>query len=196
MQDVCVFCGASPGENPIFMQSAKALGEAISHASMGLVYGGAKVGLMGQVANAVLAGGQKVVGVIPQSFAHKVSHEGLTQLHVVDSMHTRKAMMFELAGACIALPGGFGTLEELTEVLTWAQLGFHQKPIGLLNINGYYDALLSFFDQAVLAGFLKPKHLELLIVHHDPTQLLQLLKDYKPQTVVTVSYTHLRAHET
>jgi hypothetical protein len=166
------------------MQSAKALGEAISHASMGLVYGGAKVGLMGQVANAVLAGGQKVVGVIPQSFAHKVSHEGLTQLHVVDSMHTRKAMMFELAGACIALPGGFGTLEELTEVLTWAQLGFHQKPIGLLNINGYYDALLSFFDQAVLAGFLKPKHLELLIVHHDPTQLLQLLKDYKPQTVV------------
>lgn len=99
------FCGASPGENPIFMQSAKALGEAISHASMGLVYGGAKVGLMGQVANAVLAGGQKVVGVIPQSFAHKVSHEGLTQLHVVDSMHTRKAMMFELAGACIALPG-------------------------------------------------------------------------------------------
>ena len=184
MQDVCVFCGASPGENPIFMQSAKALGEAISHASMGLVYGGAKVGLMGQVANAVLAGGQKVVGVIPQSFAHKVSHEGLTQLHVVDSMHTRKAMMFELAGACIALPGGFGTLEELTEVRTWAQVGFHQKPIGFLNINGYYDALLSFFDQAVLAGFLKPKHLELRIVHHDPTQLLQLLKDYKPQTVV------------
>jgi len=183
MQDVCVFCGASPGEKPIFMQSAKALGEAISSASMGLVYGGAKVGLMGQVANAVLAGGQKVVGVIPQSFAHKVSHEGLTELHVVDSMHTRKAMMFELAGACIALPGGFGTLEELTEVLTWAQLGFHQKPIGLLNINGYYDALLSFFDQAVLAGFLKPKHLELLIVHHDPTKLLQLLEDYKPKTV-------------
>tara|TARA_B110000503_G_scaffold44498_1_gene72696 strand:- start:5125 stop:5691 length:567 start_codon:yes stop_codon:yes gene_type:complete len=181
MQDVCVFCGSSPGEDPVFMQSAKALGEAISKASMGLVYGGAHVGLMGQVADAVLAGGQKVVGVIPQSFAHKVSHTGLTELHVVDSMHTRKAMMFELAGACIALPGGFGTLEELTEVLTWAQLEFHQKPIGLLNINGYYDALLTFFDQAVLAGFIKPQHLELLIVHHDPTELLKLLEDYKPK---------------
>jgi uncharacterized protein (TIGR00730 family) len=101
----------------------------------------------------------------------------------VDSMHTRKAMMFELAGACIALPGGFGTLEELTEVLTWAQLGFHQKPIGLLNINGYYDALLVFFDQAVLAGFIKPQHLELLIVHHDPSELLKLLEDYRPQNV-------------
>jgi uncharacterized protein (TIGR00730 family) len=188
MQDVCVFCGSSPGEDPVFMQSAKALGEAIGKASMGLVYGGAHVGLMGQVADAVLAGGQKVVGVIPQSFAHKVSHTELTELHVVDSMHTRKAMMFELAGACIALPGGFGTLEELTEVLTWAQLEFHQKPIGLLNINGYYDALLAFFDQAVLAGFIKPLHLELLIVHHDPTELLKLLEDYKPKHVTKWSH--------
>jgi uncharacterized protein (TIGR00730 family) len=188
MQDVCVFCGSSPGEDPVFMQSAKALGEAIGKASMGLVYGGAHVGLMGQVADAVLAGGQKVVGVIPQSFAHKVSHAGLTELHVVDSMHTRKAMMFELAGACIALPGGFGTLEELTEVLTWAQLEFHQKPIGLLNINGYYDALLAFFDQAVLAGFIKPQHLELLIVHHDPIELLKLLEDYKPKHVTKWSH--------
>jgi uncharacterized protein (TIGR00730 family) len=188
MQDVCVFCGSSAGEDPVFMQSAKALGQAIGKASMGLVYGGAHVGLMGQVADAVLAGGQKVVGVIPQSFAHKVSHTGLTELHVVDSMHTRKAMMFELAGACIALPGGFGTLEELTEVLTWAQLEFHQKPIGLLNINGYYDALLAFFDQAVLAGFIKPQHLELLIVHHDPTELLKLLEDYKPKHVTKWSH--------
>jgi uncharacterized protein (TIGR00730 family) len=188
MQDVCVFCGSSAGEDPVFMQSAKALGQAISKASMGLVYGGAHVGLMGQVADAVLAGGQKVVGVIPQSFAHKVSHAGLTQLHVVDSMHTRKAMMFELAGACIALPGGFGTLEELTEVLTWAQLEFHQKPIGLLNINGYYDALLAFFDQAVLAGFIKPQHLELLIVHHDPTELLKLLENYRPKSVTKWSH--------
>jgi uncharacterized protein (TIGR00730 family) len=188
MQDVCVFCGSSAGEDPVFMQSAKALGQAISKASMGLVYGGAHVGLMGQVADAVLAGGQKVVGVIPQSFAHKVSHAGLTQLHVVDSMHTRKAMMFELAGACIALPGGFGTLEELTEVLTWAQLEFHQKPIGLLNINGYYNALLAFFDQAVLAGFIKPQHLELLIVHHDPTELLKLLEDYRPKSVTKWSH--------
>jgi uncharacterized protein (TIGR00730 family) len=188
MQDVCVFCGSSPGEDPVFMQSAKALGEAIGKASMGLVYGGAHVGLMGQVADAVLAGGQKVVGVIPQSFAHKVSHTELTELHVVDSMHTRKAMMFELADACIALPGGFGTLEELTEVLTWAQLELHQKPIGLLNINGYYDALLAFFDQAVLAGFIKPQHLELLIVHHDPTELLKLLEDYKPKHVTKWSH--------
>jgi hypothetical protein len=183
MQDVCVFCGSSSGKNPIFMQAAQALGKAISDANMGLIYGGSQVGLMGQVADAVLAGGQKVVGVIPQSFAHKVSHAGLTQLHVVDSMHTRKAMMFELAGACIALPGGFGTLEELTEVLTWAQLEFHQKPIGLLNINGYYDALLSFFDQAVSAGFIKPAHLELLIVHHDPIELLKLLQAYTPVSV-------------
>jgi uncharacterized protein (TIGR00730 family) len=183
MQNVCVFCGASPGKDPLFMASAKALGAAISSASMGLVYGGAHVGLMGQVADAVLAGGQKVVGVIPEAFAKNVSHEGLTQLHVVDSMHTRKAMMFELADASIALPGGFGTLEELTEVLTWAQLGFHQKPIGLLNINGYYDALLAFFDQAVLAGFIKPVHLELLIVHDDPTKLIKLLQGYQPPQV-------------
>tara|TARA_B100000780_G_C21088497_1_gene438589 strand:- start:400 stop:960 length:561 start_codon:yes stop_codon:yes gene_type:complete len=181
MQDVCVFCGSSAGKDPVFMQAAKALGDAISSASLGLVYGGAHVGLMGQVADAVLEGWQKVVGVIPQSFASKVSHEGLTQLHVVDSMHARKAMMFELADACIALPGGFGTLEELTEVVTWAQLELHQKPTGLLNINGYYNALLVFFDHAVEAGFIKPQHLELLIVHHDPTQLLQLLEDYKLQ---------------
>ena len=180
MQDVCVFCGSSEDQDPVYMAAAKALGDAISERSLGLVYGGAQVGLMGQVADAVLAGGQKVVGIIPQSFAHKVSHAGLTQLHVVDSMHTRKAMMFELAGACIALPGGFGTLEELTEVLTWAQLEFHQKPIGLLNINGYYDALLTFFDQAVLAGFIKPKHLQLLIVEDDPIKLLQRLQDYNP----------------
>lgn len=188
MQDVCVFCGSSAGKDPVFMASAKALGEAISLASMGLVYGGAEVGLMGQVADAVLAGGQKVVGIIPHSFSERVAHEGLTELHVVDSMHTRKAMMFELSGACIALPGGFGTLEELTEVLTWAQLEFHHKPIGLLNINGYYDALLAFFDQAVLAGFIKPQHLEMLIVHHDPTELLTRLKDYSPQKVTKWSH--------
>jgi len=180
MQNVCVFCGSSAGKDPVFMASAKALGVAISRSSMGLVYGGAEVGLMGQVADAVLAGGQKVFGVIPQSFAERVAHKGLTELHVVDSMHARKTMMFELSGACIALPGGFGTLEELTEVLTWAQLEFHQKPIGLLNINGYYDALLTFFDQAVLAGFIKPQHLDLLVVHDDPTELLMRLKDYKP----------------
>lgn len=188
MQNVCVFCGSSPGKDPVFMQAANDLGVAMGSASLGLVYGGAHVGLMGQVADAVLATGQKVVGVIPKAFAHEVSHKGLTKLHLVDSMHARKAMMFELAGACIALPGGFGTLEELTEVLTWAQLEFHQKPIGLLNINGYYDALLDFFDQAALAGFIKPQHLELLLVHHDPTQLLQLLKDYKPQAITKWSH--------
>ncbi|MCO4837381.1 MAG: TIGR00730 family Rossman fold protein [Oceanospirillaceae bacterium] len=180
MQNVCVFCGANPGKEPLFMESAKALGAVISGASKGLVYGGAHVGLMGQVADAVLEGGQKVIGVIPQAFAKNVSHEGLTQLHVVDSMHARKAKMFDLSDAFIALPGGFGTLEELTEVLTWAQLGFHQKPIGLLNINGYYDALIAFIDQAVEAGFIKPQHIELLRVHEDPTQLLQLLENYQP----------------
>ena len=183
MQDVCVFCGASSGKDPLYMNAAKALGEAISARSLGLIYGGAQVGLMGQVADAVLEGGQKVIGVIPQAFASKVCHDGLTELHIVDSMHTRKAMMFELAGACIALPGGYGTLEELTEVLTWAQLEFHHKPIGLLNINGYYDALLTFFDQAVSAGFIKPGHLELLIVHHDPNELLTLLENYVPSKV-------------
>jgi len=180
MQNVCVFCGANPGKEPFFMESAKALGAIISKASMGLVYGGAHFGLMGQVADAVLAGGSKVVGVIPKAFAKNVSHEGLTQLHVVDSMHARKAKMFDLSDAFIALPGGFGTLEELTEVLTWAQLGFHQKPIGLLNINGYYDALLAFFDQAVIAGFVKSQHLELLLVHENPAKLLKLLEDYQP----------------
>jgi len=188
MQDVCVFCGSSAGKDPMFIQSAKALGEAISQSSMGLVYGGAHVGLMGQVADAVLAGGQKVVGIIPKSFANTVSHQSLTELHVVDSMHARKAMMFELADACIALPGGFGTLEELTEVLTWAQLEFHQKPIGLLNVNGYYNALLAFFDQAVAAGFIKPQHLDLLIVHHDPKELLRRLDGYEPKSLAKWSH--------
>lgn len=181
MQNVCVFCGASAGKDPIYMEAAYQIGLLMAQMSLGLVYGGAQIGLMGKVADGVLAGGEKVVGVIPESFSHEVAHQGLTKLHIVDSMHARKAKMFDLADACIAMPGGFGTLEELSEVLTWAQLGFHQKPIGLLNINGYYDALLTFFNEAVASGFIKPKHMQMFVVHEDPATLLKLLKEFKSQ---------------
>jgi uncharacterized protein (TIGR00730 family) len=181
---ICVFCGSSPGARPEYLAAARALGRLLAERGITLVYGGARLGLMGAVADAALAAGGAVVGVMPQALvAKEIAHAGLTELHVVDSMHARKALMAELAGAFIALPGGFGTLEELCEILTWGQLGLHQKPCGLLNIAAFFDPLLAFFAHAVDERFLRPEHQGLLQVAGAPEELLALLQDYRPAAV-------------
>ena len=152
---ICVNCGSSPGFEPCYMAMARELGLALVDVGCELVYGGANVGLMGELANAVLRAGGTVHGVIPESLSRKVSHQGLTNLHVVSSMHERKALMVDMSDAFVALPGGYGTLEELAEVLTWAQLGLHAKPCGLINVAGYFAPLLTFLDNAVARGFTK-----------------------------------------
>jgi hypothetical protein len=162
---VAVYCGSANGNDPAYLAEARALGAAIAVAGLGLVYGGASVGLMGAVADAALAGGAEVIGVLPDVLAGKeIAHAGLTRLELVSTMHERKARMAELADAFLILPGGYGTLEELLEVVTWAQLRLHAKPCILINSAGYWDGLLTFLDTAVAAGFLKPKNRELLRV--------------------------------
>lgn len=184
MKYICVFCGSSTGNRPAYKQAAQAMGEAIARRGLGLVYGGGNIGLMGMVADATLAAGGEVIGVIPRFLVDKeISHDGLTQLHVVDSMHDRKALMAELANAFIALPGGYGTLEEFCEILTWAQLGLHQKPQGLLNVKGYYDPLLQLFDRAVTEEFLRSELRSLVLESPSPEDLLDLLANYQPITV-------------
>jgi uncharacterized protein (TIGR00730 family) len=178
MKRVCVNCGSNPGFNGIYMETARKLGNALVCHNLELVYGGAEVGLMGEVANAVMQAGGTAIGVIPQFLADRVSHRGLTELHIVGSMHERKQMMAELSDAFIALPGGFGTLEEIAELLTWAQLGFHEKPCGLINVAGYYDSFLSFLDHAVSEGFMKQEHRNMLLVTGDPAALLERFKTY------------------
>ena len=151
---ICVYCGSSSGRHPEYAEQARAFGTEMAKRGIALVYGGGKVGLMGTVADAVLAGDGKVIGVIPQSLAEReVAHPGLSELHVVESMHERKALMAELSAGFIALPGGFGTLEEFCEVITWSQLGIHAKPCGILNVAGYFDHLIGMFDYAVEHGF-------------------------------------------
>lgn len=162
---IAVYCGSADGNNPAFLSEAAALGSAIAAAGMGLVYGGASVGLMGAVADAALAGGAEVIGVLPDVLSGKeIAHERLTRLELVSTMHQRKARMAELADAFLILPGGYGTLEELLEVVTWAQLSLHAKPCILINTIGYWNGLLTFLDTAVAAGFLKPKNRSLLLV--------------------------------
>jgi uncharacterized protein (TIGR00730 family) len=171
---VCVYCGSRHGEQAIYTAAAQALGAAIGQQGWQLVYGGGKVGLMGEVADATLAAGGRVVGVIPESLKRaEVGHLGLHELHVVPTMHVRKQMMAERADAFIALPGGIGTLEELYEVWTWRQLGYHDQPIGLLNIGGYYDHLLRFMQHSVEQGFLSAPQHAVLEVGTDPAVLLQ-----------------------
>ena len=165
------------------MGMARMLGQAIVDNGFDLVYGGAGIGLMGEIADTVLGGDRAVIGIIPESLANRVSHQVLTELHVVDSMHERKAMMFDLSDAFIALPGGFGTLEEITELMTWAQLGIHSKPCGLVNVAGYYDTLLSFLDNAVSQGFMKREHREMLLVSDDPEALIDRLKNHRAPDV-------------
>jgi uncharacterized protein (TIGR00730 family) len=175
---ICVYCGARHGQKAAYTEAARALGTAIGVRGWQLVYGGGKVGLMGEVADAALAAGGRVVGVIPESLKRaEVGHEGLTELHVVPTMHVRKQMMAQRADAFIALPGGIGTLEELFEAWTWRQLGYHDQPIGLLNIEGYYDDLLRFMQHAVAQGFLSEAQNQVLRVQTDPEALLKELAE-------------------
>lgn len=183
MRRICVNCGSSPGFDSVYMAMAARLGRILAARGIALVYGGADVGLMGQVADAALQAGGEVVGVIPRHLADRVSHRGLTELHVVETMHERKAVMFELANGIIALPGGFGTLEEIAELLTWAQLGLHDKPCGLLNVDGYFDLLLAYLDQAVQKGFMKPEHRDMLLVADGPEALLRDFGSYRAPRV-------------
>lgn len=184
LQRVCVYCGSSPGRNSAFAGAARALGAELVRRGLGLVYGGGHVGLMGAIADAVLASGGDVVGVIPQRLVDaEVAHMGLSRLEVVDSMHSRKARMAEVADAFIALPGGFGTLDELFEILTWAQLGLHGKPCGLLDVQDYFAPLVQWVDRAVDEGFVRPRHRALLMLDTDPARLLDRLSEHEPVPV-------------
>jgi uncharacterized protein (TIGR00730 family) len=181
MRRIAVFCVSGMGSGPVYADAARQLAAYLAGQGIGLVYGGANVGLMGAVADAALAAGAEVIGVIPRALMDKeIAHRGLTALHVVASMHERKAMMADLADAFIALPGGFGTFDEFCEILTWAQLGLHARPCGLLNTAGYYDGLLAMFDHAVSQGFLKPAHRALVLADPDPASLLQAMRSYQP----------------
>lgn len=176
LKRVCVFCGSSPGYAPSYRRLAERLADAMTSRGIALIYGGGRVGLMGILADAVLAGGGHVIGVIPGALvAREVAHLGLPELRVVGSMHERKATMADLADGFVALPGGFGTIEELFEALTWTQLGLHAKRCGLLNVDGFYDPLLELLDNAVTAGFLKEENRQLLDAADEPEALLDAL---------------------
>ncbi|MCW3149892.1 TIGR00730 family Rossman fold protein [Stutzerimonas stutzeri] len=184
LRSVCVFCGASTGTNPVYREAAAALGETLAANGIRLVYGGGAVGLMGVVADAAMAAGGEVVGIIPQSLKDaEVGHSGLTRLEVVDGMHARKARMAELSDAFIALPGGLGTLEELFEVWTWGQLGYHRKPLGLLDVDHFYSKLSHFLDHLVDEGFVRAPHRAMLQRSDCPATLLQLLVNWQPTVV-------------
>lgn len=184
MKSVCVYCGASPGASTAYADAARAMARVMVEDNIALVYGGGNVGLMGIIADEVLRLGGEVTGVIPKALMDKeVGHQGLTRLHIVKDMHERKAMMAELSDGFIAMPGGIGTLEELFEVLTWSQLGFHDKPIGLLNVHGFYDGLIRFLQHLVTERFLKPEQASLLVHEANPVTLLDQFKTYRPQRV-------------
>ena len=189
MKRLCVFCGSNSGHDPLYRTTAATLGTTLAKRDIGLVYGGGNIGLMGVVADACLAAGGQVIGIIPQALMGKevegrpVDHQSLTHLEVVDSMHTRKARMAELSEGFIALPGGFGTFEELCEILTWSQLGFHTKPVGLLNISGFYDPLLALFDRAVADGFLRTQNRAMALVENDIEHLLERMENYRAEPV-------------
>ncbi len=184
MKRICVFCGSSQGSRTEYRAAAEELGAELARRGTGLVYGGGNVGLMGVLADAVLGAGGEVIGVIPENLmAREVGHNGLTKLHVVRSMHERKALMADLSDAFIAMPGGFGTLEEFCEVVTWAQLGLHAKPCGILNVMGFYTSLLSMFDHAVQERFLKPENRALVLARDSVAELLRALEDWRPVRV-------------
>jgi uncharacterized protein (TIGR00730 family) len=176
---ICVFCGSASGRAPTYAAAARELGQLLAKRGIGLVYGGGNVGLMGELADAVLDSGGRAIGVIPQQLVDReIAHGGLTELHVVENLHQRKALMAELADAFLTLPGGVGTMEELFEVWSWGRLGLHSKPCGLLNVNGYFDSLRTLTDQMVTEGFLEPVHRELLLIEEQPTVLLDRLVAY------------------
>lgn len=179
LKRICVFCGSSAGAHPAYRQAARDVGRVLALQGISLVYGGGKVGLMGALADACLADGGRVIGIMPRALVEKeIAHRGLTELRVVESMHERKACMADLADAFVALPGGFGTWEEFCEVLTWSQLGLHRKACALLNVNGYYDPLLAMANRAVEEGFVRDIHRALLIEDTDPTRLIDDLNSY------------------
>ncbi len=184
INSLCIYCGSSPGRLDAYADAAIAMAEALVSRKIRLVYGGASIGIMGSVADHVLKLGGQVIGVIPKALAHKeVAHPNLTELHVTQSMHERKLRMAELADGFIALPGGIGTLEELFEIWTWAQLGIHNKPCGLLNVEGYYDSLIGFLDHVLAEQFVKKHHHALLMVESNPEALLDRYNIYQPPAV-------------
>lgn len=184
MKRLCVFCGSSPGVLPTYADAARRLGTLLAERGIGVVYGGASVGVMGALADAALAAGGEVIGVIPRAlWEREVAHTGLSALEVVGSMHERKARMAELADAFVALPGGLGTLEELFEVWTWGQLGLHRKPLGLLDTAGFYDPLIRFLDHATEQRFVGVAHRDMLAVEHDPEALVERLQRFRPSPV-------------
>ncbi|MFV0388297.1 MAG: TIGR00730 family Rossman fold protein [Pyrinomonadaceae bacterium] len=181
MKRVCVFCGSNMGLKPIYAESAKKLGKALVERNLELVYGGGRVGLMGVIAETVLELGGTAIGIIPESLAKKeIAYHGLNELIVVESMHKRKAMMEEFSDGFIALPGGFGTFEELCEMVTWGQLGFHRKPCGILNIDGFYDPLIQLFDESTSEGFIRSEHRETVLIEAEPEKILLQMEEYIP----------------
>jgi hypothetical protein len=184
MRSICVYAGSNPGSDPAYAEGARALGGELAERGISLVYGGGKVGLMGVIADTVLAAGGEAIGVMPQALIDReIGHPGLTDLKVVGSMHERKAQMAELADGFVALPGGIGTVEELIEIYTWSQLGIHDKGCGVLNVRGYYDNLAAFLDHAAREGFLRPQHRAALSVEEDPAALLDALAAFQPPQV-------------
>ena len=184
IQRICVFCGSNVGAGSGYLEAARNLGQLFAREGIALVYGGGSVGLMGELADSVLAAGGEVIGVIPHAlWAREVGHRGLTDLRIVDTMHERKAMMADLADAFIALPGGLGTLEEIFEIWTWAQLGLHAKPLGFLDVDGYYTPLMQFLDAAVRERFMKEPHRAIAMIERDPAMLLRKFDNWQPPRV-------------
>jgi uncharacterized protein (TIGR00730 family) len=181
LRRVCLYAGSSPGTDPAYVEAAASLATLLAHRGIGIAYGGAAVGLMGTLADAAMAAGGEVIGVLPRGLgSREIGHQGLTRLELVETMHERKARMAELSDAFIALPGGVGTLEELVEALTWTMLGIHAKPVGLLSVGGYYDALETFLDQTRDQGFLRPEHRALLLSDADAATLVERLTQWEP----------------
>ncbi|MCD9188106.1 MAG: TIGR00730 family Rossman fold protein [Pyrinomonadaceae bacterium] len=184
MKRICVFCGSNPGIDPIYPETAEKVGKFLVSENIELVYGGGRVGLMGKIADTVMQNGGKVIGVIPHDLSEKeVAHQNLTELHIVDSMHERKAMMAELADGFIALPGGVGTFEEFCEIVTWAQLGIHTKPCALMNVGGFYDPFIAMLDHSMNQGFIRPEHRALVLVESEIGKLFQLMKAFRPPII-------------
>lgn len=180
MRHVCVFCGSQPGRDPVYLESARAVGTVLAGSGLGVVYGGGRIGMMGAVADAALAAGGRVIGVIPAPLQRReLAHGGLTELHVVRSMHERKQMMADLSDAFVMLPGGFGTFEEFCEIVTWAQLGMHAKPCVLVNTRRYFEPLVAMFDHALVEGFVHEEHRALVRVAPSPAELVSALATYR-----------------
>jgi uncharacterized protein (TIGR00730 family) len=178
---IAIYCGSATPPNPVYIEAARAVGRGLAERGIGLVYGGGKLGLMGAVADAALEAGGEVIGVIPTALVNaEVAHRGLTELHVVETMHERKARFVELADGFVNLPGGTGTMDELWEAMSWAQLGYHSDPIGLLNVAGYYDKLVEFWQHMGSVGFVRPQHQQMLLVSDDLDVLLTLMDSYEP----------------